>query len=79
MYAMISAQAHAACTPAKDSDDPASRAQHRDPCRHGSLETHPGVYERIGPAMEALEELAAPADPARPLVECYRRHDLIEL
>jgi hypothetical protein len=29
--------------------------------------------------MQALEELASPADPTRPLVEYYRRRDVIEL
>jgi hypothetical protein len=29
--------------------------------------------------MQALEALAAPADPGRPLIEYYRRHDEIEL
>ena len=39
----------------------------------------PGLYERIGPAMQPLVALAAPADPHCPLVEYYRRHDEIEL
>lgn len=39
----------------------------------------PGLYERIAPAMQALTALAVPADPGRPLVEYYRRHDEIEL
>ncbi len=85
MYAMITAQSYAACTPLKDGDNPA----------HFGLSTAvlpggwylqariagdpPGLYERIAPAMQTLEEAAAPADPTRPLVEYYRRHDVIEL
>ena len=85
MYAMVTAGTYAACTPAREDDDPA----------HLGLDTAilpggwylqariagepPGLYERIGPAMEALEELASPADPARPLIEYYRRHDAIEV
>jgi hypothetical protein len=85
MYAMVTAGTYAACTPVREDDDPA----------HLGLDTAilpggwylqariagepPGLYERIGPAMEALEELASPADPARPLIEYYQRHDVIEL
>jgi hypothetical protein len=85
MYAIVTTKTYAACTPVKDRDDPAGLGL--------STETLPGgwylqgritgnpprLYERIGPAMQALEELAAPADPVRPLVEYYRRHDMIEL
>ena len=33
----------------------------------------PALYARIGPAMQALAAVAAPADRGRPLVEYYRR------
>jgi hypothetical protein len=85
MYAMITASTYAACTPVKDSDDPAGLGLSTATLPGGwYLQARitgdpPGLYERIGPAMQALEELAAPADPARPLVEYYRRHDVIEL
>ena len=38
----------------------------------------PGVYERIGPTFDAMAKEAA-ADPVRPSIEFYRRHDEIEL
>ena len=38
----------------------------------------PRLYDRIGPAMQALTEVAT-VEPGRPLVEYYRRHDQIEL
>ncbi len=87
MYAMVDTRAgtYAACTPVREGEEPA----------YFGLETAelpggwylraritgepPGLYERIGPAMRALAALAAPADPDRPLIEYYRRHDEIEL
>jgi hypothetical protein len=85
MYAMITEGAYAACTPVRGEDDPASLGL--------AVATLPGgwylqarisgnpprLYDRIGPAMQALEKLASPADPARPRIEYYRRHDVIEL
>ncbi len=85
MYAMVTAETYAACTPVKDGDDPARLGLSTAVMPGGwYLQARiagdpPGLYERIGPAMQALQELAAPADPARPLVEYYRRHDMIEL
>jgi hypothetical protein len=38
----------------------------------------PGVYERIGPTFEALEQQIKP-DTTRPSLEHYRRHDEIDL
>ncbi len=38
----------------------------------------PAVYESIGPTFEQMASLAA-ADPARPWIEDYRRHNLIDL
>ena len=79
------AATYAACTPIKEDDDP-----HRFGLDVGELPggwyiralisgDPPGLYERIGPAMQALVALADPLDASRPLVEYYRRHDEIEL
>lgn len=38
----------------------------------------PALYGQIGPAMEALKA-AGPWDSARPLIEYYRRRDVVEL
>ena len=85
MYAMVSAGTYAACTPVRDGDAPARLGLDTGILPGGwylrariAGET-PGLYERIGPAVEALEALASPVDPARPVVEYYRRHDVIEL
>jgi hypothetical protein len=85
MYAMVTAGTYAACTPVRDDDDPVRLGLGTAILPGGwYLQARiagepPGLYERIGPAMEALEELASPVDPARPLIEYYRRHDMIEL
>jgi Integron-associated effector binding protein len=85
MYAMITEGTYAACTPVKDGDDPARLGLGTATLPGGwYLQARitgdpPGLYERIAPAMQALEELASPADPGRPRVEYYRRHDVIEL
>lgn len=46
--------------------------------RAGIVGEPPRLYDRIGPAMQALTEVAT-VEPGRPLVEYYRRHDQIEL
>src|ERR1035438_2039322 len=85
MYAMVTAETYAACTPVKDGDDPARLGLSTAVMPGGwYLEARiagdpPGLYARIAPARQALRDLAAPAAPARPLVEYYRRHDMIEL
>ena len=87
MYAMVDicTGTYAACTPVKAGDDPARFGLATAELPGGwYLRTRitgdpPGLYQRIGPAMQALAALAAPADPDRPLVEYYRRHDEIEL
>lgn len=87
MYAMVDTRAgtYAACTPVKEGDDPARLGLHTAELPGGwylrarIIGDPPGVYERIGPAMQALTALAAPADSCRPLIEYYRRHDEIEL
>jgi hypothetical protein len=87
MYAMVDTRAgtYAACTPVRDGDEPARLGLDTAELPGGwylrarITGDPPGLYERIGPAMRALAALAAPADPDRPLVEFYRRHDEIEL
>jgi hypothetical protein len=85
MYAMVAAGTYAACTPVRDDDDPARLGLDTGILPGGwYLQPRiagepPGLYQRIGPAVEALEALASAADPARPVVEYYRRHDVIEL
>ena len=87
MYAMVDIRAgtYAACTPAREGDDPALLGLDTATLPGGwylrarITGEPPGLYERIGPAMQALRALAVPADPARPLIEYYRRHDEIEL
>ena len=87
MYAMVDIQAgtYAACTPAKEGDDPERLGLDTATLPGGwylrarITGEPPALYERIGPAMQTLEALAAPADPGRPLIEYYRRHDEIEL
>jgi hypothetical protein len=87
MYAMVDIRAgtYAACTPAREGDDPARLGLDTATLPGGwylrarITGEPPGLYERIGPAMQVLEALAVPADPGRPLIEYYRRHDEIEL
>lgn len=87
MYAMVDTGAgtYAACTPVKQGDDPGQFGLRTAELPGGwylrarIIGDPPALYERIAPAMQALAALAAPADPDRPLVEYYRRHDEIEL
>jgi hypothetical protein len=87
MYAMVDIRTgtYAACTPVRAGDDPARFGLDTAELPGGwylrarITGNPPGLYQRIGPAMQALAALAAPADPDRPLVEYYRRHDEIEL
>jgi hypothetical protein len=87
MYAMVDTRAgtYAACTPVRRDDDPARLGLDTAELPGGwylrarITGDPPGLYERIGPAMQALRMLAVPADPGRPLVEYYKRHDEIEL
>jgi hypothetical protein len=87
MYAMVDVRAgtYAACTPVREGDDP-ERLGLGTAILPGGWYLRaritgepPALYERIGPAMQALEALALPADRDRPLIEYYRRHDEIEL
>ena len=76
---------YAACTPAREGDDPGRLGLDTAILPGGwylrarITGEPPALYERIGPAMQALEALAVPTDPGRPLIEYYRRHDEIEL
>jgi hypothetical protein len=87
MYAMVDTQAgtYAACTPVRDGDDPGRLGLQTGTLPGGwylralIMGDPPALYARIGPAMQALATVAAPADRGRPLVEYYRRHDQIEL
>jgi hypothetical protein len=85
MYAIVMAGTYAACTPVRESDDPAALGLDVATLPGGwYLQARitgepPALYERIGPVMQALEALASSADPARPRIEYYRRHDVIEL
>jgi hypothetical protein len=86
MYAMVDLEAgtYAPCTPVRPDDDPAALGLETGVLPGGwylrarITGEPPGLYERIGPAMQALSA-AAPREPGRPLVEYYRRHDEIEL
>jgi predicted transcriptional regulator YdeE len=87
MYAMVDTRAgtYAACTPVREGDDPARLGLDTAELPGGwylrarIVGDPPEVYDRIAPAMQALVALAEPADPDRPLVEYYRRHNEIEL
>jgi hypothetical protein len=87
MYAMVDVRAgtYTVCTPAREGDDPARFGLDTATLPGGwylrarITGEPPGLYERIGPAMQALEALAVPPDPGCPLIEYYRRHDEIEL
>jgi hypothetical protein len=87
MYAMVDIRegTYAACTPTREGDDPARLGLDTATLPGGwylrarITGEPPGLYERIDPAMQALEALAVPADPGCPLIEYYRRHDEIEL
>lgn len=86
MFAMVDVAAgtYAACTPIRADDDPGPLGLETGVLPGGwylrarIAGEPPRLYERIGPAMQALTA-AATVDPARPLVEYYRRHTEIEL
>jgi hypothetical protein len=86
MYALVdeSAGTYAACTPVLAGDDPAGLGLETGVLAGGwYLQARltgepPALYDRIGPAMTALEARAI-VDLGRPLVEYYRRHDQVEL
>jgi hypothetical protein len=86
MYGMadLAAGTYAACSPIRAGDDPAALGLETGVLPGGwylrarIVGEPPGLYERIGPAMESLAAQAT-VDPARPLVEFYRRHTEIEL
>ena len=86
MYAMVdlTAGTYATCTPVRAGDDPATLGLAAGVLpggwylRAAIAGEPPELYDRIAPAMSELQALAE-VDPARPLVEYYRRHDQIEL
>ena len=83
MFARVdeSAGTYTVCTPLKpgDSFDLAVGVLPGGRYRRAVLEGEPpGLYGRIGAAMEELKALE-PWDSSRPLVEFYRRHTTIEL
>jgi hypothetical protein len=86
MFALVDGGAgeYAACTPVLDRDEPAALGLEVGVLPGGSylrarlVGEPPGLYERIGPAMRALAQLAS-ADQDRPEVEYYRRRDQVEL
>lgn len=86
MFALVDGEAgeYAACTPVLDRDNPAALELEVGVLPGGTylrarlVGEPPALYERIGPAMRALAELAR-ADRGRPEVEYYRRRDQVEL
>lgn len=83
MFARVdeAAGTYTVCTPRKagDSFDLAVGVLLGGRYRRTVLEGEPpGLYGRVGPAMEELKALG-PWDSSRPLVEFYRRHTVIEL
>jgi hypothetical protein len=86
MYALVDDDAgeYAACTPVRDDDNPEALGLEVGVLTGGAylrarlVGDPPALYDRIGPAMRALAQLA-PADRTRPEVEYYRRRDQVEL
>lgn len=86
MYALVDSDGgeYVTCTPILTGDDPSALGLEAGTLPGGAylrarlIGEPPALYERIGPAMRALAALAT-ADPTRPEVEYYRRHDQVEL
>ena len=86
MFALIDtdANSYTVCTPVKDGDDPGSLGLQVGTLPGGwylrgrLVGEPPEVYEHIADGMAELEAMMT-ADPARPLVEFYRRRDEIDL
>jgi hypothetical protein len=80
----VKANTYTACTPVKDDDRPEDFGLRTGVLAggwylRGNLTGEPpAIFEKIGPGMAELEG-AQPVDYARPLVEFYRRNDVIEL
>lgn len=85
MYAMVTGGSYLTCTPVKPGDDPAALGLETGVLPGGWYLTAritgepPALYERIIPAMQAVQAAAAAKDESRPLVEYYKRRDLVEL
>jgi hypothetical protein len=80
----VEANTYTACTPIRDDDRPEELGLRTGVLSggwylRGNLTGEPpGIFEKIGPGMAELEG-AEPVDHTRPLVEFYRRNDVIEL
>ncbi len=75
---------YSVCAVLRPGDDPAALGAERGTLpggRYARIRLHgepPEVYEQIGPTAEQLA-LRSDADPTRPTLEYYRRHDLIDV
>ncbi len=73
-----------ACVQTRDGDDPGALGLQKTVIPGGAYVRAtltgrpPAVYAQIGPTFEELEKNVR-ADPERPMVEYYRRHDEIDL
>ena len=80
----VKANTYTVCTPIKDDDRPDELGLRTGVLPGGwylrgdLVGEPPGIFEKIGPGMAELEG-AGPVDHGRPLVEFYRRNDIIEL
>jgi hypothetical protein len=75
---------YSVCAVLRPGDDPAALGAERGTLpggRYARIRLHgepPEVYEQIGPTAEQLA-LRSDADPTRPTLEYYRRHDVIDV
>jgi hypothetical protein len=75
---------YSVCAVLRPGDNPAAIGAERGTLpggRYACVRLHgepPGVYEQIGPTAERLAQ-RPDADPARPTLEYYRRHDVIDV
>ncbi len=86
MYAQVDTArgTYTVCTPVRTDDAPEALELETGVLPGGAylrgrlIGEPPALYAAIGDAMAELETYR-PRDPARPLIEFYRRHDQIEL
>ncbi|HSS74667.1 MAG TPA: GyrI-like domain-containing protein [Gaiellaceae bacterium] len=75
---------YSVCAVLRPGDNPAAIGAERGTLpggRYACVRLHgepPGVYEQIGPTAQRLAQ-RPDADPARPTLEYYRRHDVIDV
>ena len=75
---------YSVCAVLRPGDEPAALGAERGTLpggRYARIRLHgepPEVYEQIGPTAEQLA-LRSDADPTRPTLEYYRRHDVIDV